>query len=505
MAAGKARITLDAAFPIGRIDPRIYGSFIEHMERVVYEGIYEPDHPDADEDGFRRDIIALTRELQIPIVRYPGGNFLSGYNWEDGVGPRELRPVRKDLAWTAYETNQVGTDEFMRWAEKVGAECNMAVNLGTRGMDAARNLVEYCNGDGTAAYSRMRIQNGRAEPYKIRTWCLGNEMDGDWQIGHKTAEEYGRLAHETAKLMKKTDPDIELVACGSSNATIDTYPTWDAVVLDHLYELADYISLHAYYSIVGNTMEDYLASAVKMARQIEAVAATADYIRAKHRSQKDMYLSFDEWGLWNEEETANRAAWTYRWEDANAISEGSYTFADALVTGSIMNTLINHCDRVKIACQAQLVNHLSLFNCARGGRAWRQTIFYPFLHASKYGRGTALRAAVDCDCYEVAELGRVPMLDVSAVSSDDGSLTVFVMNRDRESAQDLECVLNSFEDRLAPVEHIAYDGYALDAKNSLEADDITPEVRNDITVEGNILRVGLKPASWNVLRLAPAK
>ena len=217
-----ARLTLDAAFPIGKIDPRIYGSFIEHMERVVYEGIYEPDHPNADEDGFRRDIIELTRELQIPFVRYPGGNFLSGYNWEDGVGPKEKRPVRKDLAWCAYETNQVGTDEFMRWLEKVGAECNMAVNLGTRGIDAARNLVEYMNGDGTSSYSQMRIQNGRKEPYKVKTWCLGNEMDGDWQIGHKTADEYGRLAHEAAKLMKKTDPDIELVACGSSNTTIDT-------------------------------------------------------------------------------------------------------------------------------------------------------------------------------------------------------------------------------------------------------------------------------------------
>lgn len=496
-----ARLTLDAAFPIGKIDPRIYGSFIEHMERVVYEGIYEPDHPNADEDGFRRDIIELTRELQIPFVRYPGGNFLSGYNWEDGVGPKEKRPVRKDLAWCAYETNQVGTDEFMRWLEKVGAECNMAVNLGTRGIDAARNLVEYMNGDGTSSYSQMRIQNGRKEPYKVKTWCLGNEMDGDWQIGHKTADEYGRLAHEAAKLMKKTDPDIELVACGSSNTTIDTYPAWDATVMDYLYGLAEYISLHAYYTIVDNTMEDYLASALDMSNQIEAIIATADHIKAKHHGKKDFYLSFDEWGLWNEEETANRKAWTYRWEDANAISEGSYTFADALVTGSIMNALINHCDRVKIACQAQLVNHLSLFNCAKGGRSWRQTIFYPFLHASKYGRGTALQTSIQCASYETERHGAVPMLDASAVLSEDGrALTLFVMNRDRENIQSLECVLNSFGEAFTPVEHIAYEGYDLNAKNSLAVEDVVPTTRNDICMKNNAATVDLKPASWNVLR-----
>ena len=497
-----AKLTLDAAFPIGRIDPRIYGSFIEHMERVVYEGIYEPDHPDADEEGFRKDIIALTRELQIPFVRYPGGNFLSGYNWEDGVGPREKRPVRKDLAWCAYETNQIGTDEFMSWLNKVGAECNMAVNLGTRGIDAARNLVEYCNGDGTSTYSQMRVENGHPEPYKIRTWCLGNEMDGDWQIGHKTAEEYGRLAHEAAKLMRKTDPDIELVACGSSNSMIASYPTWDAVVLDHVYELVDYISLHAYYSIDKNTMSGFLASAVDMARQIEGIVATADHIKAKHRSRKDMYLSFDEWGLWNLEERANRDAWTYRWEDANAISEGSYTFADALVTGSILNTLINHCDRVKIACQAQLVNHLSLFNCAKGGRAWKQTIFYPFLHASRYGRGIALKPALCCDSFEDEKLGTVPMLDISAVLSEDGeALTVFVMNRDQQEGRDFECTLHSFDGVFTPVEHIAYEGYDLDAKNSLEADDVVPVSRQDIAVDGFVVRTTIAPASWNVIRL----
>lgn len=499
---GKAKLTLDAAFQIGEIDSRIYGSFIEHMERVVYGGIYEPDHPLANEEGFRKDIIDLTRELGIPFVRYPGGNFLSGYNWEDGVGPKELRPVRKDLAWCAYETNQVGIHEFMSWLEKVGAQCNMAVNLGTRGIDAARNLVEYCNGDGTSTYAQMRVKNGHKAPYKIKTWCLGNEMDGDWQIGHKTAEEYGRLAHEAAKLMKKTDPDIELVACGSSNCTINTYPSWDLTVLDHVYELVEYISLHAYYSIDQNTMPNFLASSIDMAHQIEAIIATADHVKAKHRGKKDIYLSFDEWGLWNLEERKNRDAWTYRWEDANAISEGSYTFADALVTGSIMNTLINHCDRVKIACQAQLVNHLSLFNCVKGGHAWRQTIFFPFLHASRYGRGTALRTALQCDSYEDEKLGTVPMLDVSAVLSENkNEISIFIMNRELTQNIEFTCALNNFEGNYVPIEHIAYEGYALDATNSAKSENVVPVTRSDIIVDSNTITVNLPASSWHVLRL----
>lgn len=499
----RADIVVDAAFTIGKVDPRIYGSFIEHMEREVYEGLYEPDHPDADEEGFRRDIIALVREMEIPIIRYPGGNMLSGYNWEDGVGPREERPVRKDLAWCAYETNQIGTDEFMSWLSKVGAECNMAVNLGTRGMDAARNFVEYCNGDGRSTYAQMRVRNGHAEPYGIKTWCLGNEMDGDWQLGHKTAEEYGRLAHEAAKLMKKTDPDIELVACGSSGVKLPTYPEWDAIVLDHVYELVEYLSLHAYYTVFESDMQTYLGSSLQMDKQIRDIIATADYVKAKHRSHRDMYFSFDEWGLWSPEEKRNRLAWTYRWEDANAISEGSYSFADALVTGTLMNTLINHCDRVKIACQAALINHLSLINCAKGGRAWKQTIFYPFKYTSHYGRGTAYQAAVACDAYENETHGVVPTLDVAVVQSDeDGEIRLFIVNRDTENDKEIHIDLRGFCGEVRPVEHIVYEGYDLEAVNTLAADDVVPTTRDDVTAEGARATATVKAASWNLIRLA---
>ena len=212
----KARVLVDREFVIGEAGPRLYGSFVEHMARCVYGGIYEPDHENADSMGFRTDVIDLVRDLKVPIIRYPGGNFVSGYNWEDGVGPVDERPRRLELAWHTVEPNLVGTNEFVEWAKRVGAEVMLAVNLGTRGIEAAASLVEYCNHSGGSYYSDLRRSHGYPDPHDIKVWCLGNELDGHWQIGHKTADEYGRLACETAKVMKWVDPSIELVVCGSS-------------------------------------------------------------------------------------------------------------------------------------------------------------------------------------------------------------------------------------------------------------------------------------------------
>lgn len=283
----KARVIVDKEYKIGEVDKRIYGSFIEHMGRAVYEGIYEPDHPQADENGFRKDVQALIKELQVPIIRYPGGNFLSGYNWEDGVGPVEKRPRRLDLAWQTTETNEVGTNEFLTWAKKVNTEVNMAVNLGTRGIDAACNLVEYCNHPKGSYWSDLRRSHGYEQPYGIKTWCLGNEMDGPWQIGHKTADEYGRLAAETAKVMKWVDPSIELVACGGSNSGMPTFIDWEAKVLEHTYEHVDYISLHTYYGNRDNNLPNYLARSMDLDHFIKSVAATCDYVKAKTRKEEN--------------------------------------------------------------------------------------------------------------------------------------------------------------------------------------------------------------------------
>jgi len=472
------------------------------MERVVYEGIYEPDHPLADEDGFRTDIIDLVKEMRIPLIRYPGGNFLSGYNWEDGIGPIENRPVRLDLAWIAEESNKVGTDEFMRWAKKADTAVNMAVNLGTRGADAARNLVEYCNYPSGTYWSDLRIKNGSKDPYAIKTWCLGNEMDGHWQIGRKTPNEYGRIALESGKLMKLVDKRIELVLCGSSNDSMPTFPSWDLEVLETAYDVTDFISLHTYYSQVGTTMKDYLACGLDMDEQIRTIVATCDYVKSKVRSKKTVNLSFDEWGIWSIEERANRDKWSFDWDMKNAISEGSYNFADALLTGSIMMTLINNSDRVSIACQAQLVNHLSLINCAKGGNAWKQTIFYPFMHTSIYGRGTALRSVVSSPMQSTEARREVPVLETAAVICEETrQLSIFILNRDTESAVATDFTLRGFE-KLTPIEHIVYSNEDLMAVNSLETpENIVPHNVGVPDINNENMNILLKKGSWNVIRL----
>jgi alpha-N-arabinofuranosidase len=290
-------------------------------------------------------------------VRYPGGNFVSGYNWEDGVGPRETRPRRAELAWFAVESNHVGVDEFAEWARRAETEVMMAVNLGTRGADAARDLVEYCNFPKGTYLSDMRAKNGYAAPHNVKLWCLGNEMDGPWQICRKTAEEYGRAALETAKVMKWTDPSIELVACGSSNAHMPTYPGWEAAVLDHTYELADYISMHVYYDNIEDDTKNFLAKSMDMDKFISSVVSVCDYTKAKKRGKKDINLSFDEWNVWYHAFPENERA--VKWREAPAFNEDIYNFQDALLVGSMLITLLRHADRVKIACLAQLVNTIA--------------------------------------------------------------------------------------------------------------------------------------------------
>ena len=386
-----ARIILDPDFRIGTIDPRLYGSFVEHLGRCVYGGIYEPGHPTADDQGFRQDVLDLVRELGVPFVRYPGGNFLSGYNWEDGVGPVEDRPTRLDLAWRTTEPNLIGTNEFAEWAKRAGAEVNLAVNLGTRGVDAARNLIEYCNRPGGGYWSDLRRSHGVADPHKIKTWCLGNEMDGPWQIGQKTAGEYGRLASQTAHAMRLVDPSIELVACGSSNSQMPTFPEWEATVLDHAYGLVDYISLHIYYRYEYDDLGTFLAQSLDMDAFIETVIATCDFVQAKKRTRKQINLSFDEWNVWYHHRQHDREIMASDpWQVAPPLTEDIYTHADALLVGSMLISLLRHADRVKIACLAQLVNVIAPIMTETGGPAWRQTIFYPFLHASRFGQGEVL-------------------------------------------------------------------------------------------------------------------
>ncbi len=294
----KAKVTAHKDFTISRIDDRLYGAFLEHLGRAIYTGIYEPDHPSADANGMRGDVVELVRELNVPLVRYPGGNFVSAYNWEDGIGPREKRPTRLDLAWHTSESNQVGIHEFADWCQTVGTEMMLAVNLGSRGLDEARNFLEYVNAPTGSYWGDLRKSNGRAEPWDVKHWSLGNEMDGPWQIGHKTPHEYGRLANETGKAMRAFDKSLQLIVCGSSNADMKTYPEWERIVLEHTWEIADFISLHMYFANRAKNTANYLALNEKLDNYVATVGSTINLVKANKRSKRNVYIAFDEWNVW---------------------------------------------------------------------------------------------------------------------------------------------------------------------------------------------------------------
>ncbi|MCC2683825.1 MAG: alpha-N-arabinofuranosidase [Paenibacillaceae bacterium] len=498
----KATMFVDRRMTIAEVDKRIYGNFIEHLGRAVYGGIYEPDHPTADEDGFRRDVIELVRELDVPIIRYPGGNFVSGYRWEDGIGPRDQRPRRLELAWKSIETNAVGTNEFAAWTRKVNSEVMMAVNLGTRGIEDAANLLEYCNHPGGTYWSDLRIAHGVKEPHRIKTWCLGNEMDGQWQIGHKTADEYGRLAQETANVMRMMDPALELVACGSSNTRMPSFPQWEATVLEHTYDSVDYISLHSYFGNSQNDAPNFLAKSLELDRFIRTIVATCDFVQAKKRSKKKMMLSFDEYNVWYRNR-ANKLK--ERWQVAPELLEEPYNLEDALLVGCMLITFLKHADRVKMACMAQLVNVIAPIMTETGGRAWRQTIFYPYLHASRYGRGIVLQPVVDSPKYDSAEFSDVPYLESVAVFNEDAEeLTIFAVNRSLEDALQLSCDARSFAG-FRVLEHLVLEHPDLKAGNTAERESVMPHNRGDAQVRDGIVEAQLPKQSWNVIRLKKAE
>ncbi|BCG58196.1 arabinosylfuranosidase ArfA [Paenibacillus sp. URB8-2] len=495
----KAALIVDKSFVIAEVDKRIYGSFIEHLGRAVYGGIYEPGHASADERGFRNDVKSLVEVLDVPIIRYPGGNFVSGYNWEDGVGPVEQRPKRLELAWRTIELNEVGTNEFMDWAREVGSEVMMAVNLGTRGVDAARNLLEYCNHPGGTYWSDLRRKHGYEKPHKIKTWCLGNEMDGPWQIGQKTAAEYGRLAYETAKAMRLVDPDIELVSCGSSSSAMQTFPEWEAVSLEHTYDVADYVSLHQYYGNRDNDSANFLARTMDLEHFIHTVTSTCDYIKAKKRSKKTMYLSVDEWNVWyhSNDSDAKLEPWTI----GPPQLEDIYNFEDALLVGGMLITFLKHADRVKMACLAQLVNVIAPIMTEKGGVSWKQTIFYPYLHASKYGRGVSLQPIVKSPKYDAQDYTDVPYLDSAIVYNEEAEeLTIFAINRHLEDELDLTCDIRGFEG-YSLTEHIVLHHDDLKAVNSAAGERVLPRRAKGTEYRDGFVTTRLQKASWNVIRL----
>lgn len=496
----KASCFVNKHMEISTIDERVYGSFIEHMGRAVYTGIYEPGHVEADDQGFRKDVLRAINELNVPIVRYPGGNFLSGYNWEDGIGKKEDRPVRLDYAWFSIEDNQFGIDEFADWSKKASTQGMIAVNLGTGTPQSAGYLIEYCNIEGGTFYSDLRKKNGHEKPHDFKVWCLGNEMDGPWQTCQLTAEDYGKKAKETAKILKWVDPTIEVVACGSSSKEMPTFPQWDLTVLDHCYEQVDFISLHRYYEYNGNT-EDFLASFHDLNDFIHTIKSTADYVKAKHRSDKVMKLSLDEWNVWYIKHMN-----TKRWQVAPAIAEDVYSLMDALVVGGLLCTIVNNADRVKMACLAQLVNALAPIHTAPDGGVLKHSTYYPFQQVSNFGRGKAYQNIVVCDTVATPKYGEVPVLQTLTTYDEiSGEMAYFILNTDQHDTVELDLHIADFG-HITMIAHEVLSGEDLMAVNTFdEPEKVKPKAVDCEIVTNNSVTIHLEKLSWHMLRFKVTK
>ena len=429
MSTSKAQILIDTNRTIATISPLLFGGFAEHMGRCIYEGIYDPKSPQADDRGFRKDVMEALREQAYTVIRYPGGNFLSGYNWLHGVGPREQRPRLRELAWQSFETNQFGTNEFVEFCRSIHAAPMLGVNMGTGTIQSAADLVEYCNVSHGTSWSDLRISHGVREPHNVRYWCVGNEMDGPWQIGHLDAVAYGNKALEAAKVMKWQDPTIQTVLCGSSNDQMPTYPEWDRTALEIAWEHMDYLSMHYY---AGNPEADtasYLASAMLFERYVDTLEGTLRYVKAKRRSKHDVYLSWDEWQVWYKGDPLQG-----NWTEAPHLAEEIYNLEDALVVAQWLNVFLRRSDVLKIACVAQIVNVISWLHTRSDGLL-KQPSYYVFKLVSNLACGEALDVHVSAPKLATKEYGAVPILDVSA-SYDAGNKqgAVFLVNRSQTDA-----------------------------------------------------------------------
>jgi len=496
------RVYLDPRRTVAPLDRNLFGSFLEHLGRAIYEGIYDPGSKLSDSNGFRKDVMDEVRQMGVPIVRYPGGNFVSGYNWLDGVGPKQDRPRVFDKAWNSLNTNQFGTNEFMAWCKAVGTQPLMGLNLGTGTPEEAAALVEYCNLEKGTKWSDLRRKHGYADPYRAKYWCLGNEMDGPWQIGHMTAAEYGLKAQDAARQMRYVDPSLQLIACGSSGPAMPTYLEWDREVLEQCYDYVDGLSLHRY---IGNTPEEtggdsskFLAMNLSMEKQIKETVAVCDMVRGHRRSPKQLWLSFDEWNVW------------YRARRGDAVNghggvaphllEEIYNLEDALLVGGFLNTLIRNADRVKLACLAQLINVIAPIMTNATG-LYRQTIYYPYNWALQYARGSVLNLLVESPTYEVSGMGQVPHLDVAGtVEPESGKVSVFVLNRDLSRAHTVEL---NWQD-MAPsraISSMVLTGDDLKASNGFNTPQrVAPQTMDKPSISGGRAKFEVPARSYSVIQ-----
>jgi len=497
-----ARIFIDSRRTVAPLDRNLFGSFLEHLGRAIYEGIYDPGSKLSDSNGFRKDVLEEVRKLGVPIIRYPGGNFVSGYNWLDGVGPKQDRPRVHDKAWNSMNSNQFGTNEFMAWCKAAGAEPLMGLNLGTGTPEQAAALVEYCNVDKGTEWSELRRKHGFPEPYNVRHWCLGNEMDGPWQIGHMPATEYGLKAQDSARQMRYVDPSLQLIACGSSGPFMPTYLEWDREVLEQCYDYVDGLSLHRYF---GNTPEDtggdsekFVALNLTMDRQIAETLAVCDLVRGHKRSPKKLWLSFDEWNVWYRERSGS-AVNGHR-QEAPHLLEEVYNLEDALLVGGLIITLLRNADRVKLACLAQMINVIAPI-MTNGTGLFRQTIYHPYNWALQYARGSVLNLLVQSPTYEVSHMDPVPYLDAAGtLNPENGQISLFLLNRDLSKAREVEIV---WEDSPATrvVTSLVLTGNDLKAVNSFDAPQrVQPQALDKPSTSGGRTKFELPPRSYTVIQ-----
>lgn len=506
-----ARIVADDEFELAQVPNRIFGSFVEHLGRCVYEGIYEPDHPTADENGFRQDVIELVRELGATTIRYPGGNFVSGYRWEDGVGPQDNRPRRVETAWHSTETNEFGLHEMNAWLKKVAVdgkpnELMEALNLGTRGLQEALDLVEYSNVPSGTTLSDERRANGAEEPFNIGFWCLGNEMDGPWQLGHKNAENYGTLAADVARGIRQIDPDVELAVCGSSGHGMPTFGQWEETVLDHTYDLVNFVSCHAYYEPAhyDGDLQSFLASSVDMDGFIKEVGSIIESVKAKKKSKHDVFISFDEWNVWYQSAEASKVPEGIgNWPVAPHLLEDVYSAIDAVVFGDLMITLLKNADRVKAASLAQLVNVIAPIMTKKGGDAWRQTTFYPFSLTAKLTKGgTVLEPKQSSALINAKAFGEVDSVNSVVVKREDGSHVILLTNRSLDKASDIEISLPA--GGFTSVEATTMHDDDIYAANTAEDQNRVTPTRNTSAVldaDGKRITLTVPAVSWTAVEV----
>ena len=495
----RTRITLHTDFRIGRVDPRVFGGFLEHMGRAVYEGVYDPNSVHADADGCRTDVLDALARLRMTAMRYPGGNFASGYHWQDGIGPREQRPRVRELAWQSIETNRFGTEEFIRLCRKMDWTPMMTVNLGTGSPEEARDWVEYCNCPAGTRYADLRAASGATEPHDVGLWCLGNEMDGKWQLGHVPADQYAIRAQQAAKMMKDADSSIELVACGTCAVQLPTYMEWDRTVLEHVGDLADYISLHRYVGNPHDDTPDYLAVSAAIDRQIEEMDAVCRYVQARQRSKKRAYLCFDEWNVWYKNREMDGEG-----KVAPHLIEEAYNLEDALVVAGFLHSFVRHADVLKIANLAQIVNVIAPL-ITRGDDLLVQSIFYPLAMFASRRDGEALRLAVDGPRYEGAGNGEVDYVDASAILDGD-RLHLFLTNRSLTEPAPVALAIADRAVTACEAAEILTGPEAKAANSFAEPELIKTREFTAVATEDGEVRCELPPLSFAALtvRLAPA-